>query len=316
VQFFDAEQTRAGLPFGPLIEALRRQFAAGCEVPLRHSHVIAGADGQPAGTVLLMPAWRPGGRLGLKTVNIFPGNAVLGKPGLHSVYTLFDANTGEPLAQLDGDQITARRTVAASALAAGCLARPDAARLLVVGAGRVARLVPEALLAVRPSLVEIEVWNHRAEGAQALAAEWRAAGLAARAVPGLEAAVRRADIVSCATLSTRALVLGAWLRPGTHLDLVGSFTAQMREADGECFRRAVVWVDTPEAWAKAGDLLQAVAEGAFETAQVCGTLADLCRSGAAGRTAVSEITLFKSVGTALEDLAAAELVFDTDAARR
>lgn len=310
MQVFDAEQTRDGLPFGPLIEALRRQFAAGCEVPLRHSHVIAGTDGQPAGTVLLMPAWRPGGRLGIKTVNIFPGNAGLGKPGLHSVYTLFDANTGEPLAQMDGNQITSRRTVAASALAASYLARPEAARLLVVGAGRVARLVPEAMSAVRPSLADIEVWNHRAEGAEALAAEWRAAGLSARAVPDLEAAVRRADIVSCATLSTQALVRGAWLQAGAHLDLVGSFTPQMREADSECFRRAAVCVDTAEALAKAGDVLQAVAEGAFDSTRLRGTLAELCRGQVAGRVAAGEITLFKSVGTALEDLAAAERVFD------
>jgi len=317
MQHFDAAQTRAGLPFGPLIEALRRGFAEGCEVPLRHTHTLAGTDGQPLGTVLLMPAWRPGGRLGIKTVNVFPGNAALGKPGLHAVYTLFDARTGEPLAQLDGDQITARRTVAASALAASYLARADATRLLVVGAGRVARLVPEALRAVRPALREVRVWNHRPAGAQALAQQWRDDdGIDAVAVTDLEAAVRQADIVSCATLSTQALVQGAWLRPGTHVDLVGGFTPSMREADGDCLRRARVWVDTAEAMAKAGDLLQAVAEGAFDAARLQGTLADLCRGISAGRMAADEITLFKSVGTALEDLAAAELVFDAAAGRR
>lgn len=316
MQHFDAARTRAGLPFGPLIDALRRAFAEGCEVPLRHTHTIAGADGQPLGTVLLMPAWRPGGRLGIKTVNVFPGNAALGKPGLHAVYTLFDAGTGEPLAQLDGDEITVRRTVAASALAASHLARHDATRLLVVGAGRVARWVPAAMRAARPALREVQVWNHRAAGADALARQWRDEGLEASAVGDLEAAVRQADIVSCATLSTQALVRGPWLRPGTHLDLVGGFTPTMREADGECLRRARVWVDTAEAMAKSGDLLQAVAEVAFDPACLQGTLADLCRGTCSGRVAADEITLFKSVGTALEDLAAAELVLDTAATPR
>ena len=125
----------------------------------------------------------------------------------------------------------------------------------------------------------------------------------------LEAAVRSADIVSCVTLSTTPLVRGAWLGPGTHLDLVGSFTPAMREADGDCLCRSRVWVDTPEALAKSGDLLLAASEGAFDPAATQGTLADLCR-GTGGRLAADEITLFKSVGTALEDLAAAELVFD------
>ena len=261
---FDAERTRLALPFGPLIAALRQRFAAGCEVPLRHSHVIANAAGQVVGTVLLMPAWLPGGRFGLKTVNIFPGNAALGKPALHAVYLLFDACSGEPLAQIDGDQITTRRTVAASALAAGYLARRDATRLLVVGAGRVARLLPDAMQAALPSIAQIEVWNHRPAAAVALAAAWQAAGQAARAVADLESAVRRADIVSCATLSTAALVRGEWLQAGTHVDLIGGFTPQMREADGESFRRARVWVDTAEALAKAGDVLQAVAEACFD----------------------------------------------------
>jgi ornithine cyclodeaminase/alanine dehydrogenase-like protein (mu-crystallin family) len=118
MQFIDAERTQRLLPFPALIDALRVMFISGCEVPLRHSHAIANSGGAPAGTMLLMPAWRAGRHLGIKTVAIFAGNAALGKPGLHSVYLLFDARTGEPLAQIDGDQITARRTAAASALAA------------------------------------------------------------------------------------------------------------------------------------------------------------------------------------------------------
>lgn len=311
MQQFDAAATRAALPLPALVEALRQRFIAGCEVPPRQVlSVPGGAPGAPGGTVLLMPAWRPGGRLGVKTVNVFPGNAGLGLPSLHAVYTLFDAATGVPLAHLDGSEITTRRTVAASALAASMLAAPVARRLLVVGAGRLARELPAAMRAVRPGLAEVAVWNHRAEGAERLAQAWRDEGLDAVAEPDLEAAVRRADIVSCVTLSTVPLVRGAWLKAGAHLDLIGGFTPAMRESDGDCLRRAGVWIDTEEALAKAGDLLQAEAEGAFDRAALQGTLAQLCRGECPARRDAAQITLFKSVGTALEDLAAAELAFD------
>ena len=304
MQLIDAATTRRHLPFDALIDALRALFVAGCEVPLRGTHPIG-----EAGTLLLMPAWRTGVRLGIKTVTIFPGNSARGLPGLHSVYLLFDAATGVPLAQLDGDEITSRRTAAASALAASQLARGDARRLLILGTGRVAKVIAEAMRTVRP-IDAVVVWNHRPASAEMLAAELRAAGFAAHASADLEHAVAQADIVSCATLSTAALVRGAWLQPGTHLDLIGSFTPQMREADAECFARSRVFVDTTEALAKSGDLLGAIAEGAFEAAQVQGTLAELCAGTRPGRLDATERTLFKAVGTALEDLAAAELVFD------
>lgn len=309
MRHFDAAATRVALPLPALVQALRQRFIQGCEVPPRHVHRLPAADAGPGGTVLLMPAWTVGGRLGIKTVNVFPANAARGLPALHATYALFDATTGVPLAQMDGAELTTRRTVAASALAASCLARADAQRLLVVGSGRLAQVVPEAMASVRP-ITQVQVWNHRSAGAQALAADLRAAGWNAHAVDDLATAVARADIVSCVTLSQQALVRGAWLQPGTHLDLVGGFTPQMREADGDCLRRADVWVDTAEALAKAGDLLQAVAEGAFQPEALRGTLADLCRGQVAGRSNAAQITLFKSVGTALEDLAAAELVLD------
>ena len=305
----DAATTAAHLPPAGLIAALRRAFAEGAQVPQRHTHRIDDPHdpARAVGTVLLMPAWKPGSHLGIKTVTIFPGNTAQGLPGLHSLYTLFDATTGVPLAQLDGNEITSRRTAAASALAASFLARDEAASLLVLGSGRVARLLPDAMRCVRP-IERIAVWNHRPDGAVALARAWREQGLEAQAVTDLEAAVARADIVSCATLATAPLVHGAWLREGTHLDLIGSFTPQMRECDAACFARARVWVDTEEALAKSGDVLGAIAEGGFDATRLQGTLAELCRGQRAGRHGRSEITLFKAVGNALEDLAAAELV--------
>ena len=148
MKYFDASTTRQALPFTGLIAAIERMFVAGCEVPPRHVHKIANGEGEQ-GTVLIMPAWY-GGYMGIKTVNIFPGNAARGLPGLFSTYTLYSAATGQPLAMIDGDEITARRTAAASALAARYLARSDARRLLVVGSGRVARLLPDAYRALLP----------------------------------------------------------------------------------------------------------------------------------------------------------------------
>ena len=306
MQHFDAAAVQRALPWETLIPALRRAFIQGCVVPARHLHAIT--TNGIEGTALLMPAWRPGGCLGVKTVTIFPGNGALGLPAVHAVYTLFCATTGVPLAVMDGSELTARRTAAASALAASMLARPDAHRLALVGAGRVAALVPGALRSVRPRLHEVRVWNRHFQAAEKLAATLREQGFKANATPDLQSAVQQADIISCATLATQALVHGAWLQPGVHLDLIGSFTPVMREADGDCFARSRVFVDTEEALAKAGDVLLAVAERAFTPRALQGTLATLCLGPGTGRRTQQEITLFKSVGTALEDLAAAEQV--------
>jgi len=290
MDLFDAAATRDALPFERLIPALQAMFESGCEVPRRHAHEITAPGGSRL-TSLIMPAWLPGRYFGVKTVNVAPGNAALGLPGLHSTYLLYDANSGVPLAQIDGNVVTARRTAAASALAASRLARPDARRLLVVGAGQVGRLLPAAYRAVL-AIEEVVVWT--------------------RSAPfDLASAASAADIVSCATLATEPIVRGAWLQPGSHLDLIGGFTPAMREADDDCFAGAGIYVDTDEALEKSGDLLGPIARRVFSAADVCGTLAGLCRGTAAGRRSSSERTVFKSVGTALEDLAAAILVYET-----
>lgn len=318
MQHLDAAAVAQRLPFDRLVAALRAAFAAGVEVPARHVHrvVLDGAAAaeppDPGGTVLLMPAWRRddrgplGATFGVKTVGVFPGNAALGLPAVHAAYTLFSARTGQPLATLDGSELTARRTAAASALAASFLAAPEARTLLVVGAGRVGHLMPEAMRSVRPSLARVRVWNRSPGPAEGLVQALRAQGWEAEVAPELPAAVAEAEIVSCATLADAPLVQGAWLARGAHLDLIGSFTPQMREADAECFARSRVFVDTEEALAKAGDVLQAVSEGAWQPSALQGTLSQLCRGERPGRQQAGEITLFKSVGTALEDLAAAE----------
>jgi ornithine cyclodeaminase len=311
VPVLDAAATAAALPWDRLVPALEALFAGGCEVPPRHVHEVPVPGGQ-ALTSLIMPAWIPGRYYGVKTINIAPGNAARGLPGLHASYALYDGSTGAPLVLIDGDVLTQRRTAAASALAARWLARPDARHLLVVGAGRIARLLPAAYRAVR-AIEQVSVWARDAMQSQALAAMLQREGLPAQAVTDLEAACRSADIVSCATLATGPVVHGAWLRPGTHLDLVGSFTPAMREADDACFAGAALYVDTGEALKKSGDLLGPMARGVFTAQDLRGTLASLARGEARGRASPQERTVFKSVGTALEDLAAAILAYESTA---
>src|SRR5690348_6423776 len=202
-------------------------FREGCVLPSRHHHAFE-VPGERDGTLLLMPAWRTGGTLGVKVVNIVPGNDARGLPAVSAVYMLFSAATGQPLALLDGAELTARRTAAASALAADYLARADAARLLVVGTGRLAPELTAAHASVRP-VREVAVWGRNQDKAEALALRvGRELGLEVRAAPDLAAAVRAADIISTATTSLEPVVRGAWLKEGAHLDLVGGFTPAMR----------------------------------------------------------------------------------------
>ena len=311
MKVLDAAQTAASLPFERLIPVLREAFVTGAEAPLRHRHDIAQPDGTTA-ALLLMPAWRTNGMLGVKVVSVYPGNGVRKLPAVSASYLLCDGATGEHLALIDGAELTRRRTVAASALVASFLARDDAASLLIVGAGHIAGLMAAAYRVVRP-ISRVRVWNIREAGAARLVARLRADGVAAESVADLAAAVAEADIVTCATLARTPLVQGAWLRAGAHLDLIGGFTPAMREADDEAVRRARVFIDTDAALAESGDLIDPIAHGVLGRDAISGSLFTLCRGTTPGRRDAREITLFKSVGSALEDLAAAALAYAEEA---
>jgi ornithine cyclodeaminase len=303
-----AEIDRA-LTFPALIEALAEAFRGDVTAPVRHHHEIA-RDGAP-GTLLLMPAWtgaRGAGFVGVKVVTVYPDNAQRSLPSVFGTYLLLDGSTGEPLAAMDGTRLTLWRTAAASALAARHLARTDAARMVMVGAGALAPFLIRVHASERP-IREVKLWNHHPGKAAALAAELSREGLPVEATDDLEAAVREADLVSCATLSPAPLVRGAWLKEGAHLDLVGAFNLSMREADDEALRRASVYVDTPVALAEGGDVALGMKGGAIRESDVKGDLFALCRDGARGRTREDEITLYKSVGTAIADLAGATAVW-------
>lgn len=292
------------LDYPSLIERLRAAMRQPGAAPLRHRHRIGD------GVLLVKPAWRPGGPIAVKIVNVFPRNAACGLPSVLGAVLLFDGATGAPLAAIDGQALTVRRTAAASALAADYLARTDAARLVVVGAGALAPALARAHAAVRP-IRDVAVWGRSPGKAAALARGLTGEGLAARPVRDLSDAVRRADIVSCATRAKDPLIEGRWLEPGVHLDLVGGFAPDMREADEDAIRCARLYVDTREgAFAEAGELVQAFASGAIEPGDVAGELSELCAGAVAGRVDDREITLFKSVGAALEDLVAAELAYE------
>ncbi|WP_156894293.1 ornithine cyclodeaminase family protein [Rhodobacter xanthinilyticus] len=303
------EDTRAALPFGALIAALDAGFRAGAEVPLRHHHFMK-TPGAADDVLLLMPAWQQAGWGGVKIVNVHPGNAGRGLPAIASSYILFDRLTGVHKLLLDGGELTARRTAAASALAAKRLARPESRKMLIVGAGRVGANLAWAYRAAF-AIEEIEIWSRTAASAEALAVELRRGGLNARAVPDLEAAVKRAEIISCATLSRAPLIEGEWLQPGQHIDLIGSFTPEMREADDEVLARARIFLDTDHAMVESGDIAIPLASGAISKADIEGTLAGLCRDDLRPRASAEEITLFKGVGSAIEDLAAAVLAYES-----
>jgi len=311
MRVFSAEDLDRTLDFPALIDELAAAMRGGFVAPRRHHHPIQRA-GEPVATCLLMPAWtesasRAGLYLGVKLVNVFPGNSARGVASVTGLYVLQSGRTGETLAAIAGTRLTHWRTAAASALAARFLARTDAKRLLVVGAGALAPFMARAHASVR-AYERIEVWNHRPEGARKLAASLAAMGLPARPADDLEAAVAEADVVSCATLATEPLIAGRWLKPGQHLDLVGAFTVSMREADDEALRRARVYVDTEAALVEGGDVALGILGGVIDRSAVVADLPALCR-GAPGRRGADEITLFKSVGAAIEDLAAAILVW-------
>lgn len=304
MNYFDAEKLHRCLPWHECIEALREMFRKGCVAPVRHHHTIE-TPGQEDGTMLLMPAWMPGQYAGLKLVNVFPGNSAKGLPTIMGKYLLMDGSTGETLAIMDGGELTARRTAAASALASSYLSRTDAAKLLIVGSGRLAGYLAHAHGTVR-NLAEIAVWARNEEKAKSIVELYREQGKKVRLCTDLEEGARWADIISCATMSTEPLIYGKWLKSGTHVDLIGGFKPTMRETDDEAVIHSRVFVDTREGvLEEAGDLLIPMEKGLFKSEDICAELSELAAEKHPGRKTSEEVTLFKSVGASLEDLAAA-----------
>ena len=304
-----AAEVEAALEEKQLIERLRAAFRESSVMPARTHHTIK-VPGAPDAALFFMPAWQEGRHVGVKLVTVFPGNAAKGEPSVAGIYVVLDGRSGRVLALMDAPTLTVKRTACASALAASYLARKDAARLLMVGTGALAPHLVRAHAAVRP-LREVAIWGRHPEKAAALASRLVLPGVAVRAAADLAAAVAAADVISCATMAVEPLIRGRWLVPGQHLDLVGGYTPAMREADDEAVRRARVFVDTRAgATTEPGDIVQPLRNGTLSEVDIAGDLFELCRGERPGRRADDEITFFKSVGAALEDLAGAELVLE------
>lgn len=315
----DAAQMSSLLSYSLLIPHLRQAFthAEAIAAPPRHHHTIplpSSSSSSSSPTLLLMPAWPlnpspSSSYMGLKLVSVFPHNSLAGLPSVSASYLLSSALTGLPFALLDGKELTLWRTACVSALASQCLACPDAAVLLMVGAGALAPHLIKAHCVAHPSIQTVIVWNRTHSKAESLVQALQSEGwntLACKtlyACTDLEKVAHVADIICCATLSEKPLVRGSWLRPGMHLDLVGSFTPGMKECDEDAIKKALVFVDTQAALEEAGELVGHVAT-------VKGTLSELVRGEKQGRLNVQDITVFKSVGCALVDLATAQLVYE------
>jgi len=303
------DQTRDALPFPDLIDALAEMFRSGCVMPRRHHHDME-VPGEPDATVLLMPAWVPGGYAGVKVVNVVPGNSERNLPAVSAQYLLSDARTGEMLALIDGGELTARRTAAASALAASYLARSDARHLLVLGTGRLAPNLIAAHMAVR-SIDEVTIWGRSKDKAEEFARTLsQEFPVKLKAAGSLKEALGEADIVSAATLSSEPLIKGALLKPGAHVDLVGAFKPTMRESDDDLVKRAEIFVDTRDGClSEGGDIVQPLQSGLISRQDIKADLYELCRGEHPGRETDEAVTMFKSVGAALEDLAGAILAY-------
>lgn len=311
MRYIDASAIDGALDPVFMADALRDAFAGDIVVPVRHHHDIHRPEGEA--TLLLMPAWTGASQndafVGTKIVSVYPMNGARNLPAVMGTYLLMDGATGAPLVTLDGARLTTWRTAAASALAARYLARKDASTLAMIGAGAMSPFLIRAHCAERP-IKRVLLWNHNPARARDLAAQLTAEGLPVEATEDREAAVRQADIVSAATLTTDPLIEGAWLKPGAHVDGVGAFKPSMRETDDEVVRRATLFCDTKAgALKEGGDLFQPIRDGVIRADDVKADLFDLARGNHPGRTREDEITFFKSVGTAIEDLAAAIAVW-------
>ncbi|MCV2867826.1 ornithine cyclodeaminase [Defluviimonas sp. WL0002] len=255
-------------------------------------------------TLLTRSAWIDGMGLAVKAATIFPGNGQYGVPNLHGAVALFEDVKGIPEAYIDFALVTKWKTAADSLLAARHLARKDAESFLLVGAGTVARSMVDAYSAVFPN-ARFHVWTRWAETARALAEE-----TGATAETDLETAVRKADVIATATMATAPLIRGEWLKPGTHLDLIGAYRKDMRECDDEVMRRARVFVDSRATTIHhIGEIMDPIASGALTEADILGDFYDLA-SGAFERRSDDEITLCKNGGGAHLDLMTARYILD------
>lgn len=296
--WLDASGLRARLGYAEAANALERAFAAVAAYGSPERETLTVPDGQ----LMLMPAWGPEGA-GVKLVTLTPANPAVGLPFIQGMYVLFAAESQRAIAVIDGAALTELRTAAVSAFATRVLARPDARRLVIFGAGVQARAHADALRAVCPALERVDVVGRDADRVARLVARLRAQGWEAEA--GRADVVGEADVVCTCTTAGAPLFAAEQLRPGAHVNAIGAYRPDRRELDAALLASATVVVEErAAALAEAGDLVLAIADGAYDADAIAGDLSDLA-TGVIGRGDERETTVFKSVGLALEDLVVA-----------
>ena len=295
------------LTYDELIPVIRKAYQQGeaeTSVAPRSFLSYDSGEGERKSTLLIMPAWQAGKFLGIKQVTLSPYNKKFPLPTLQGIYILFNAKTGSPLATFDASAITARRTAAKSAVAAQFLARQDASTLLMVGTGTLSPELIQAHCEVRP-IEKVLIWEHTPGNGQKVVDKLSSMKQSFEIVSDIESAIPKADIISVATMSSDPLINGSWLKAGQHLDLVGAYRTDMREADNETLKRSDLYIDHEDAWHETGDLVIPLESGHLTKEDSKGTLFELCGNLKPGRNDEQQITCFKSTGHAMEDLASA-----------
>ncbi|WP_418604640.1 ornithine cyclodeaminase family protein [Hwangdonia sp.] len=292
--------------FSELIEALKKGFCNdNTMIPMRHHHDFPNPEVNADSTLLLMPAWNPSKDAGVKIVTVSPENGQFNLPSIQGTYIYFDAVKGSIKAILEAKSLTVKRTAAASALASSFLSRKDSKSMLMIGTGALSINLIKAHAAVRP-IKQVFIWGRNLEKAQAIASSLKNENFSVHAIETIEEKIAEVDIISSATLSKAPLVFGKYLNAGQHIDLVGAYKKDMREADDEAISKASVFIDTFQGGLKeSGDIVIPIENGVLNKEAIKADLFQLCSNKKNGRTSEKEITVFKSVGHALEDLVAA-----------
>lgn len=302
-------QIESNLGYPELINALKNIFTSSYTMPLRHHHFYTTPEGH-TNTLILMPSWTEK-YIGMKQVTVAPANADINLPSIFAQYILSDAITGQPLALMNAAGLTSRRTACTSALAASYLARKDSKNLLIIGGGKVAEHLAEAHLAVR-NYEKVSIWMRNKDKMSSFISKLKAKNILIEPVENLENAIREADVISAATLSQTPIIKGEWLKEGVHLDLIGSHKPDTREADDQVILKSQIFVDSRlGALHETGELHIPIQKGIISENDVLADITELIQEKHPGRKNEKEITLFKSAGLAIEDLAAALLVYES-----
>jgi len=296
--------------FLELISLLKGGFSSkDIVVPLRHHHDFSNPQVNADSTLLLMPAWNPSKSAGVKIVTVSPENSQFNLPSINGVYIYLDAVTGELKALLEAKSLTVKRTAAASALASSFLSKKEASSLLMIGTGALSTNLIRAHANIRP-IKQVYVWGRHFEKAKLICEQLANQPYTLTPITSIASQISNVDIISCATLSKTPLVLGKYIKAGQHIDLVGAYKKDMREADNDLIAKASVFVDSYEGGLKeSGDIVIPIQQGVLKASDVKADLFELSSKTKTGRASEDEITVFKSVGHALEDLIAADYYY-------